>query len=666
MTDKRPDPELLLARIKADEKKETKGKLKIFFGAAPGVGKTHTMLEDAISRKKEGFDIVAGIVETHDRKEIEAMLSQLEEVPRRKINYHGRVLQEFDIDKVLERRPSIILIDELAHTNLPNSRHAKRWQDVKEILDRGIDVFTTLNVQHLESLNDIVLQITGITVRETVPDAILEEADVVELVDLPPDDLLKRLHEGQVYAPEQAELAKQNFFNKGNLIALRELALRITAERVSAQVLSYREHEAIQKTWPTTERVLVCIGANAESAKLIRAARRMAARMQAEWTAVYTTTTRQSKLSDVERHHLENNFRLAERLGGDTYTLTAKDIASELIAYARDRNVTKIVISKKTQSRFKTFFLGSLIDELLRRSGDIDIYAIQGGYEKSHRFLPIITLQHTSTWQEYLLSVFVIFLVSVIGFIGLGRYEIGNLAMVYLLGVVLVSARGRRGPAILSAVLSVLSFDFFFVTPKYSFALHDIHYLVTCLVMLIVGLIISHLTIKSERQAALARIKERRVSAMYALSRKLANSRGLDKILQTAVSHIADVFDAEVAALLPDSKNKFVVQANSGEAFSIDEKEESVAKWVYAMGQVAGLGTQTLPFVPAVYVPLLGKKSIVGVLRVVPADKDRLSVLLSETAYRYCRRHSRKICRRIEYESGCGRIRPRRPRTSVR
>ncbi|MFA6409360.1 MAG: DUF4118 domain-containing protein [Gammaproteobacteria bacterium] len=626
MTDKRPDPETLLARIKAKEGRESTGKLKIFFGAAPGVGKTHTMLEDALARVDEGLDVVAGIVETHGRTEIESMLSQLEQLPKLKINYHGRIIQEFDIDKALQRKPAILLIDELAHTNAPHSRHTKRWQDVKEILERGIDIYTTLNVQHLESLNDIVSQITGVVVRETVPDSILEQADVVELVDLPPDDLLKRLQEGRVYAPEQAELAQQNFFNKGNLLALRELALRVTTERVNAQMLSYREDQSIQKTWPTTERLLVCIDPNADSAKLIRAARRMASRLQAEWMAVYIETVKRAKLPETAQHHLENNFRLAERLGGETFTLSGRDVVEELISFARDRNVTKIVIGKAMQPRFKTFLFGSIIDELLRRSGDIDIYAIQGGDEKNHRMLPIVNLRIESTWQAYLLSFVTILFCTLFGVAFFSHFELSNLAMLYLLGVVLVSIRGRRGPAILSAFLSVLSFAFFFVPPRYTFASHDVQYLLTCVVLLIIGLVVSHITIQTQRHAVLSRLRERRATAMYALSRKLASSRGLEQILKTALQHIADVFDSQAAALLPNTNDQLQIRATTGEEFVMDDKEQSVARWVFDMGQVAGLGTQTLPVVPAVYVPLLGKQSIVGVLRVQPATHDRFAI----------------------------------------
>lgn len=628
MNERRPNPEDLLALAKEEERKEIRGKLKIYFGSAPGVGKTHTMLAAALEKLLfEGIDVVVGVVETHGRKEVESMVAQFELIPRQKVNYHGRVLQEFDLDKALQRKPTLILIDELAHTNLPNSRHAKRWQDIEEVLDHGIDVYTTLNVQHLESLNDVIAQITGVVVRETVPDAILEGADAIELIDLPPDDLLKRLSEGRVYAPFQAELAQQNFFNKGNLIALRELALRITAERASAQALTYRKSEAIQKTWPTTERLLVCIGPDAQSAKLVRAARRMAARLQAEWLAVYVMPSKQ-KLSDIEKQHLDNNFRLAERLGGEIFTLSGRDVLEELISFARDHNVTKIVIGKEMQSRFKTFFFGSFVDELLRRSGDIDIYVIQGGYDKSHRFLPIINLQLKSTWQSYALSFAVLLLCTAIGFMFPKRFEAGNAGMVYLLGIVIVSMRGEIGPAILNLLLSAFAFAFFFVPPKYSYSLiiKDTQHFVTFVVMLIVSLLVCHLVIRNKKQLAVARLRERRTSAMYALSRKLANSRGLDKILRTATQHISEVFASEVAALLPDETGELIIKANSGALFTLDEKELSVARWVYNLGQLAGLGTKTLPFVPALYVPLLGKKEIVGVLRILPADPNRLAI----------------------------------------
>ena len=626
MTKQRQNPEILLARIKEDAKEQVAGKLKIFFGAAPGVGKTHAMLESALEKISEGIDVIAGIVETHGRKDIANILTKLEQLPRREIDYHGRILHEFDLDRALHRKPTIILIDELAHTNLSGSRHAKRWQDIKELLNRGIDVYSTLNVQHLESINDIIAQITGITVRETVPDIILEEANAVELIDLPLDDLLKRLHEGKVYAPDQAELAKKNFFNHGNLIALRELALRITAERVNAQVLSYREHQSIQKTWPTTERLLVWINHDAASAKLVRVARRMAARLRAKWIAVYIQSPKAKKLTSVEEHHLAHNFRLAERLGGEVFTLNGRDQIGEVINFARDCNVTKLVVGKDIGSRLKTLFFGSVVESLIRQSGDMDVYIVKGGYDKNPRLLPIIAFRPTSRLSSYLYGGIAVALCTLFSIVLSKHFALSNLNMIYLLGIVIVAMRGERGPAIFASILSVLAFAFLFVPPYYSFSIPHPKYLLDFLGMFVVAVIISQLTIITKQQTGVARLRERRTAALYALNRKLASCRGMDKILHTAAQHIAEVFDSQVAILLPHDEDKLIVQVNQGEAFILDEKEESVARWVYDLGQIAGLGTQTLPFAKALYLPLLGAKSIIGVLRVLPVDSERLFI----------------------------------------
>jgi two-component system, OmpR family, sensor histidine kinase KdpD len=626
MNEKRPSPELLLARIKEEEKGQVRGKLKIFFGAAPGVGKTHAMLESALEKLAEGVDVIAGIVETHDRKDIANMLLKLEQLPQREIDYHGKVLGEFDLDKALLRKPAIILVDELAHTNLPGSRHAKRWQDINELLSRGIDVYSTLNVQHLESINDVVAQITGIEVREIVPDAVLEEANAVELIDLPLDDLLKRLQEGKVYAPDQAELAKNNFFNKGNLIALRELALRITAERVNDQVLSYRENQSIQKTWPTTERLLVWINHDAASAKLVRVARRMAARLRAKWMAVYIEPPRAKKLSSVEEHYLARNFSLAERLGGETFTLIGRDPIGELVNFARDCNVTKLVVGKDIGSRLKILFFGSAVETLIRRSGDMDVYIVKGGYDKNPRLLPIITFKPTSRWSSYLYSIAAVILCTLFGVVLHQSFELSNLNMIYLLGIVVVAMRGERGPAIFTSFLSVIAFAFFFVPPVYAFEIPHLKYLINFAGMFIVAIIVSYLALITKQQTGLARLRERRTAALYALNRKLASCRGMDKILHTAAQHIAEVFDSQVAILLPDDQDKLAVKINQGEKFVLDEKEESVAHWVYDLGQIAGLGTQTLPFIKALYLPLLGAKAVVGALRVLPIDPNRLFI----------------------------------------
>ena len=378
METKRPDPDELLDRAVSEEKRQRQGKLKIFFGAAPGVGKTYAMLGAAQKRREEGVDIVVGIVETHGRKETEALLDGLEILPRRIQSHRGRDIPEFDIDAALARNPSLIIVDELAHTNAPESRHKKRWQDVQELLYAGISVYTTVNVQHLESLNDIVRQITGVIVRETLPDSFLDRADEIELIDLPPDDLLQRLKEGKVYIPEQAEKAMEHFFRKGNLIALRELALRRTAEQVDEQMESYRRDAGVRDIWPAAERILVCIGPNPRSIRLIRAARRMAAGLRAEWIAVHVEAPSRIKPSEEDLKLLAEHMRLAESLGAQTVTLTGHKASEEILNYARQRNVSKIIIGKPTHPRWKDKLLGSPLDEIVRGSGDIEIYVITG------------------------------------------------------------------------------------------------------------------------------------------------------------------------------------------------------------------------------------------------------------------------------------------------
>src|SRR5574341_35247 len=383
MSEQRPNPDTLLARVQAEEVRQARGKLKIFFGATAGVGKTYAMLKAAHDRRAEGVDVVVGWVDTHGRMETAALLEGLEVLPQRPVAYHDITLNEFDLDAALTRRPTLILVDELAHTNAPGSRHAKRWQDVVELLDTGIEVYTTVNVQHLESLNDVVAQITGVTVRETVPDSLLEQADEVELIDLPPHDLLQRLREGKVYVPPQAEQAMRHFFRKGNLIALRELALRRTAERVDAQMQVYRHDHAIAETWPTTERILVCVSPSPLAARLVRAARRMAALLRAEWLAVYVETPAHLRLPEADRERVIHTLRLAEQLGAETVTLSGDNVSEEILTYARTRNVSKIVVGKPLRPRWREIVFGSVVDELARNTEDIDVYVISGEHDAS-------------------------------------------------------------------------------------------------------------------------------------------------------------------------------------------------------------------------------------------------------------------------------------------
>jgi len=620
MAKQRPTPEELMARIKEEEQQQ-RGNLKIFLGAAPGVGKTYSMLEEARSKYKEGLDVIVGVVETHGRKEIEELLQDLEILPPQELVYRGKTLEEFDLDAALKRAPALILMDEMAHTNAPGLKHSKRWQDIREILDRGIDVYTTLNVQHIESLNDIVAQITGIHVRETVPDSVFESADAIELIDLPPDDLLKRLQEGKVYIPEQAELAIQHFFRKGNLIALRELALRVTAERVDAQVLSHRHSQGIQETWPTVERLLVYVNTEPGAAKIVRAARRMASRLQAEWIAVYVEAP-QLRVPEEYRHRAIQNLRLAEQLGAEPIILIGLDIAKEIITFARERNVTKIVMGKPVHLRWRERIFGTLIDKLIRNSEEIDIYIIRGSSEGIKLPKPTTITRRPIPWLGYGVAIGITTFTTLLNLVLYPFLETSSLMMIYLLGVIGVSMQGIVGPAMLASLLSVVAYDFFFIPPRFSVMVDNIRSFIALMAMLCVAQVISHLTIRTRQQVEVAHLRERRIAVLNKLSRQLASSRGLGNILEPALKYISEVFDSEVMVLLPDGHETLILYAQYPAEQSLDVKEQSIARWVYDLGKTAGLGTEVLPFTKAVYLPL----GSIGVLRVNPIDPERLLV----------------------------------------
>lgn len=619
----RPDPDALLARVKEEEARQTRGKLKVFLGAAAGVGKTYTMLEAAHVRRAEGMDVVVGWVDTHGRAETDALLKGLDILPRRPIEYRGTILTEFDLDTALARHPTLILVDELAHTNVSGARHTKRWQDVQELLDAGINVYTTLNVQHLESLNDVVAQITGVRVHETIPDSVLEQADEVELVDLPPEELLQRLKEGKVYVPEQAREAIRNFFRKGNLTALRELALRRTADRVDEQMRVYMRDHAIPKTWPVTERLMVSVGAGPSSIRLVRAAKRMADSLRAEWIVAYVETPAHARLSEADRAQVAETLRLAERLGAETVTLSGQRISEEILAHARARNVSKIIVGKPAGPLWKRILVGSIVDNLVRGSGEIDVYVISGEEAPD---LPFATpaRPRRRTWSAYGQATAVVALCTAIAWAMFPYFESANIIMVYLLGVVGVAARSTRGPSVLASILSVAAFDFFFVRPYYSFAVSDTQYFVTFAVMLVVALVISGLTIRIRAQADSARQRERRTAALYAMSRELASVRGTHNILTAAVRHIAEVFRSQVAILLPDSSGRPTIQPGLPAQFEMDTTELGVGQWVYEHRQMAGLGTSTLPGAKALYLPLVASRGTLGVLGVCPTEPRSL------------------------------------------
>lgn len=613
--DQRPSPDELLARVQTEEAKAHRGKLKIFFGYAAGVGKTYAMLEAARREQAAGMEVVVGYVEPHGRKETEALLLGLEVLPMLEVKYRGVTLREFDLDTALKRHPRLLLVDELAHTNAEGCRHAKRWQDVEELLEAGIDVYSTLNVQHIESLNDVVAQITGIVVRETLPDAVFEKADELELVDITPDELVERLREGKVYIPSQAQRAIQNFFQKSNLAALRELSLRRSADRINVDVQAARGAVPGRPTWATTERLLVCVGASPTSAKVIRTAKRMAAALHADWIAVNVETPGSERMGAEAKQRLADHQRLAEELGAETVTLTGYKAAEEIVNYARSRNVTKIVVGKTDVPRWKSLLFGLIVDELLRLSGDIDVYVIRGTVEDAPRKSK--SSSQPFRWAPYVWSSLVVGACALAASLLLKlQLAEANVVMVFLAGIAFVSARLGRGPGIFASLASVLTFDFFFVPPRLTFAVSDTQYLITFGVMLVIALTISNLTSRFREQVRRSRERERRTEAMFRLSRQLAGATGIDFLVAMAWKQLTELFGPDVMVLLPDEQNALQVRCGQATSAAKNPKNLVVAQWVYEHGETAGAGTDTLPNATALLIPLAGSQGIVGVVGV--------------------------------------------------
>ena len=634
LPDQRIDPDELLARMRREEARARRGLLKIFFGAAPGVGKSYAMLEAARKLASAGIDVVVGYVELHGREETEALLAGLEVLQPQRFEHRGIVLTEFDVDAALLRHPRVICVDELAHSNHPGARHPKRWMDIEELLGAGIDVYTTVNVQHIESLNDVVAQITGVQVRETVPDRVFDAADEVELVDLPPEDLLQRLREGKVYSTEKTGQALTSFFRKGNLIALRQLALRATADRVDAALREYRDGHAIKETWAAGERVLVCVGPDPLSERLVRAARRLATALHAGWIAVYVETPGLARLPRDARDRVLATLKLAETLGAETANLSGESVASELLAFARRRNVSKIIVGKPNRSRWRDRLKPSLVDEVVRGSGTMDVYVITGeaGAEAPQtRRLP----RRTSSWSAYAKSAAVVVAITILCTLLFRHIERTNLVMLYLLGTVLVAARVGRGPSVLAAILSVGLFDFLFVPPIFSFAVSDAQYLITFAVMLATGLIISQLAARGKRQAAVARARERRTAELYALSRELAQRRDVGALGAILCRHVVAGIDGEAAVLLPDAQGhvqdpthfctRGSVSANEAR-YPVPGNDLGIAQWAYDHRQTAGRNTDTLASADAIYLPLNALKRCIGVLALRPRDPGQLEI----------------------------------------
>jgi two-component system sensor histidine kinase KdpD len=616
----RPDPDVLLARVQGEERQKHRGKLKIFLGYIAGVGKTYEMLKAAHLRRSEGIDVQAGYVETHGRPETEALLEELTVIPRKMMEYRGVTLPELDLDTTLILRPSLVLVDELAHTNVPGSRHPKRYQDVEELLDAGIDVYTTLNVQHIESLNDVVAQITGVLVRETVPDRVIDEASEIEVVDLTPSELLQRLRDGKVYVPDMASRAIEQFFNEGNLYALRELTLRRAAERIDEQMLAYMQTRAIPGPWAAGEHILVSVSSGPLSERLVRTARRQADRVGAQWTAIYVETPAHHRLSKDAKEQLSRTLQLAEKLGATTVSLFGLNIASTVIDYARLHNITRIIIGKTLRPRWQEYVFGSVVDELIHYSGNIDIYVISSSEHIQQKIGDLDFLLPVTLPRDYLACIALIATITIIGWLIKAFISPTNLAMLYLLGVVVIAFRKGLRPAIFTAIFSVLAFDFFFIPPHLTFRVTDTEYLITFAGMIIVGALISLLVTRAREHAFAASEREKETGTLYALSQDLAVAADADSIIAAVTRHIREIFQWESVILLPDEDHLTVHPPESGLTLNADDI--AVATWAFQHGAVAGYDTDTLHGSRLRYIPLQSSAGVLGIMGVKPADPD--------------------------------------------
>jgi len=627
--DKRPSPEALLETARREH--EQSGRLKIFVGAAPGVGKTYEMLQNAHAKMKVGVDVVVGVVETHGRAETEALLRGLEIIPRKRISYRDQVLEEMDIDALIARRPQLALVDELAHTNAPGSRHPKRYLDVEELLSRGIDVYTAVNIQHIESLNDVVAQIIHVRVRETVPDSVFDRADAIELIDLTPDDLIARLKEGKVYVPKQAERALDHYFSPGNLTALRELALRRTAERVDEQLLTHMQANAIAGPWAAGERILVCLNEDPRAAGLVRYTKRLADRLHAPWTAVTIETRRSLQLTDEQRDRLADTLRLAEVLGGEAVTIpgVGRRIAEDLIGFAQANNVTQIIIGKATRSRWFEIIRGSVVHDLVRRAGNISVNVIAGDE------LPVGAIAkpavQTAARSEpfdprpYLASLAIVVL-------GLGAakliqpvFGIENVDLVFLTAVVSVAVRYGLLPSLLASVAASLCYNFFFLPPVYTFTITDPTNVAAFFFFMLIAVLVSNVAARVRTQAMTANSRIRTTESLYAFSRKLAGTAKLDDVLWATAYQIALMLRVRVVLLLPED-HVLTVKAGYPPEDQLDKADLAAANWAWGNDRTAGRGSDTLPGAKRLFLPMRTGRGPIGVIGI---DDDRTGPLLT-------------------------------------
>ena len=614
----RPSPDALLEAAR----REQRGQFKIFLGAAPGVGKTYQMLASAQKKRRDGIDVAVGIVETHGRQETLALLDGLEVLPRRQESYRGTTLEEMDLDAILRRRPQLVLVDELAHSNTPGSRHPKRYQDVEELLAAGIDVYSTLNIQHLESLNDVVAGITQVRVRETVPDAVLDLADDIEMIDITPAELIERLQEGKVYQGEAGERALRHYFTPGNLTALRELALRRTAARVDEQLREHRRTQGIQEVWAASERVMVCISESPAAFGLVRSAKRLADRLSAEWSALYLETPRSRQLSEAQRDRVADTLRLAERLGADTATLPAHDIVDAILAYAREHNVTHIVVGKSQRSRAFEWLHGSVVDALVRRAINLSVHVIAEPAGASAGDAPQWPDFSARQLLALVPATLLVALASGVGLLIHRATQLPNISLIYLAAVLIVALRYGLGPSLYTSVISTLAYNYFFTEPHYSFEVHHPANVMALIFFIAVALAVSQLMSRLRAQADTVSDQARTTTELLNLSRKLAGTRKLDELADLAAGQLLRLLRVQAVVLTPDDGGLRTRGTVSGAA--LNEADLAAASWSFEKNQSAGRGANTLPGARRLFVPLPATSGVVGVIGVHRDEEDFL------------------------------------------
>ncbi|QDP21765.1 sensor histidine kinase [Bradyrhizobium cosmicum] len=627
--EQRPSPEALLEAARREE--SASGKLKIFVGAAPGVGKTYEMLQSAHAKRKAGIDVVVGFVETHGRAETEALVRGLEVIPRQRLEYRGQIVEEMDLDAVIARRPKIALVDELAHTNAAGSRHPKRYLDVEELLSHGIDVYTAVNIQHIESLNDVVAQITHVRVRETVPDSVFDRADAIELIDLTPDDLIQRLKEGKVYVSRQAERALEHYFSPGNLTALRELALRRTAERVDEQLLTHMQANAIAGPWAAGERILVCVSEDPRAASLVRYTKRLADRLHAPFTAISIETRRSLQLSDEQRDRLADTLRLAEALGGEALTIPAvgRRIADDVISFAQGNNVTQIVIGKSTRSRWFELTRGSVVHDLVRRAGNISVHVIPGDElaEQSPSKPTVQTAARSEPFDAlpYLKALGITVLGLAAAVVIKPRFGVENVDLVFLTAVVTVAVRYGLWPSLLASLVSSLAYNFFFLPPVYTFTITDPTNVAAFFFFMLIAMLVSNLAGRVRIQADTAIGRIRTTEQLYAFSRKLAGTATLDDVLWATAYQAALMLKVRVVLLLPED-GLLTVKSGYPPEDELDQADLAAANWAWSNDRPAGRGSDTLPGAKRLFLPMRTGRGPIGVIGI---DNDRTGPLLT-------------------------------------